>query len=106
MKKGGLSSGDVAALYKYRNVTFDVKVDTASNVSCFASSLVSILYYLFLGLVHATHPRVFHIYPFFCFSQISTIITLNDIVPSTKTIASVKFPDHNSGKVKWRILFI
>ncbi|KGN62001.1 mitochondrial outer membrane protein porin 2 [Cucumis sativus] len=62
VKKGGLSTGDIAALYKYRNVTFDVKVDTESNIS--------------------------------------TIVTLNEIVPSTKTIASVKIPDFNSGKLE------
>ncbi|KAJ4823338.1 Voltage-dependent anion-selective channel protein 2 [Turnera subulata] len=33
VKNGGLSTGDVAALYKYRNATFDVKVDTESNIS-------------------------------------------------------------------------
>ena len=34
VKKGGLSTGDVAALYMYKNTTFDVKFDTGSNV-CF-----------------------------------------------------------------------
>lgn len=34
VKKGGLSAGDVAAQYKYKNILFDVKVDTESNVSC------------------------------------------------------------------------
>ncbi|KDP32072.1 hypothetical protein JCGZ_12533 [Jatropha curcas] len=33
LKRGGLSTGDVAALYKYKNALFDVKVDTASNIS-------------------------------------------------------------------------
>ncbi|PPE02366.1 hypothetical protein GOBAR_DD00605 [Gossypium barbadense] len=33
LKKGGLSTGDVAALYKYKNTQFDVKVDTNSNIS-------------------------------------------------------------------------
>ncbi|KAG4121445.1 hypothetical protein ERO13_D11G208000v2 [Gossypium hirsutum] len=33
LKKGGLSTGDVAALYKYKNTQFDVKVDTDSNIS-------------------------------------------------------------------------
>ncbi|XP_065874970.1 mitochondrial outer membrane protein porin 2 [Euphorbia lathyris] len=33
IKNGGLSTGDVAALYKYRNALFDVKVDTQSNIS-------------------------------------------------------------------------
>lgn len=32
VEKGGLSSGDVAAQYKRKNVTFDVKLDTVSNV--------------------------------------------------------------------------
>lgn len=35
VKKGGLSAGDVAAQYKYKNVLFDVKVDTESNVGFF-----------------------------------------------------------------------
>lgn len=35
MKKGGLSAGDVAAQYKYKNTLVDVKLDTESNVrSC------------------------------------------------------------------------
>ncbi|XP_044469195.1 mitochondrial outer membrane protein porin 2 [Mangifera indica] len=33
VNKGGLSTGDVAALYKYKNVLFDIKVDTGSNIS-------------------------------------------------------------------------
>ncbi|CAO2828176.1 unnamed protein product [Amaranthus hypochondriacus] len=62
VKKGGLSSGDVAALYKYKNTTIDVKLDTQSNIS--------------------------------------TTITINDVVPSTKTIASFKIPDYSSGKLE------
>ncbi|XP_004511842.1 mitochondrial outer membrane protein porin 2 [Cicer arietinum] len=33
VKKGGLSTGDVAALYKYKNTLIDVKLDTASIIS-------------------------------------------------------------------------
>lgn len=33
MKKGGLSTGDIATQYKYKNVVVDVKVDTESNIS-------------------------------------------------------------------------
>ncbi|CAK9171526.1 unnamed protein product [Ilex paraguariensis] len=33
MKKGGLSSGDVAAQYKYKNAIVDVNIDTESNIS-------------------------------------------------------------------------
>jgi voltage-dependent anion channel protein 2 len=33
VKKGGLSSGDVAAQYKYKNTLFDIKVNTESNIS-------------------------------------------------------------------------
>lgn len=42
-KKGGLSSGDVGAIYKYKNTLIDVKFDTQSNV-CFLvlTSLISI----------------------------------------------------------------
>lgn len=32
-KKGGLSTGDVAAVYKYKNTLIDVKLDTESNIS-------------------------------------------------------------------------
>ncbi|KAL4582162.1 hypothetical protein LXL04_006703 [Taraxacum kok-saghyz] len=32
-KKGGLSSGDVRALYKYNNILVDVKVDTESKIA-------------------------------------------------------------------------
>lgn len=62
VKKGGLSTGDVAALYKYKNAFIDVKVDTESNIL--------------------------------------TTITFTEILPSTKTIASFKLPDYNSGKVE------
>ncbi|KAF2295557.1 hypothetical protein GH714_033190 [Hevea brasiliensis] len=61
-KKGGLSTGDVAALYKYKNTLFDVKIDTESNIS--------------------------------------TTLTITEILPSTKTIASFKFPDYNTGKLE------
>ncbi|XP_016475582.2 mitochondrial outer membrane protein porin 2 [Nicotiana tabacum] len=62
VKKGGLSTGDVAAQYKYKNTLIDVKVDTGSNIL--------------------------------------TTLTLTDIVPSTKTIASMKFPDYSTGKLE------
>uniref|UniRef100_A0A5B7A127 Mitochondrial outer membrane protein porin 2-like n=1 Tax=Davidia involucrata TaxID=16924 RepID=A0A5B7A127_DAVIN len=62
VKKGGLSTGDVAAQYKYKNTQIDVKVDTESNIS--------------------------------------TTLTITEIVPSTKTIASFKLPDYNSGKLE------
>ncbi|KAJ9177368.1 hypothetical protein P3X46_012594 [Hevea brasiliensis] len=62
VKKGGLSTGDVAALYKYKNTLFDVKVDTESNIS--------------------------------------TTLTICEIIPSTKTIASLKFPEYNAGKLE------
>ncbi|KAL9229834.1 hypothetical protein vseg_005260 [Gypsophila vaccaria] len=62
VKKGGLSTGDVAALYKYKNTVVDVKVDTESNIS--------------------------------------TTFTITDIIPSTKTIASLKVPDYSSGKLE------
>nr|GEV59008.1 mitochondrial outer membrane protein porin 2-like [Tanacetum cinerariifolium] len=61
-KKGGLSAGDVGAVYKYNNILFDVKVDTDS--------------------------------------KIATTLTFTDLVPSTKTIASFKVPDFNSGKLE------
>ncbi|MFS8016927.1 putative Porin domain superfamily, eukaryotic porin/Tom40 [Helianthus anomalus] len=32
-KKGGLSSGDVGAVYKYKNTLIDVKLDTESNIA-------------------------------------------------------------------------
>ncbi|CAI9272476.1 unnamed protein product [Lactuca saligna] len=32
-KKGGLSSGDVGAIYKYKNTLIDVKFDTQSNIA-------------------------------------------------------------------------
>ncbi|XP_058778066.1 mitochondrial outer membrane protein porin 2-like [Vicia villosa] len=62
LKKGGLSTGDVAALYKYKNTLIDVKLDTASTIN--------------------------------------TTLTFTDLFPSTKTKASFKFPDYNSGKLE------
>lgn len=60
VKKGGYSSGDVTALYKYKNITTELKVDTESNISA--------------------------------------ILTVADIVPSTKTIATLKYPNHHASK--------
>ncbi|KAJ4963424.1 hypothetical protein NE237_023363 [Protea cynaroides] len=62
VKRGGLSTGDVATQFKYNNALVDIKVDTESNVS--------------------------------------TTITFAEILPSTKTIASFKLPDYNSGKLE------
>ncbi|KAH6822119.1 voltage dependent anion channel 2 [Perilla frutescens var. hirtella] len=63
VKKGGLSSGDVAAKFAFRNgAAIDVKFDTESNIS--------------------------------------TTLVLAHILPSSRTIASCKFPDYNSGKIE------
>ncbi|XP_077233810.1 mitochondrial outer membrane protein porin 2-like [Tasmannia lanceolata] len=62
VKKGGLSTGDIAVQYKYKNSIIDVKVDTESNVS--------------------------------------TTLTFTELLPSTKTIATFKLPDYNSGKLE------
>ncbi|OVA09375.1 Eukaryotic porin/Tom40 [Macleaya cordata] len=62
VKKAGLSTGDVAAQYKYKNTVVDIKVDTESNIS--------------------------------------TTLTFQEILPSTKAITTFKFPDYNSGKVE------
>ncbi|KAF5463660.1 hypothetical protein F2P56_013812 [Juglans regia] len=62
VKKGGLSTGDVATQFKYKNTVIDVKVDTDSNIS--------------------------------------TTITFTEVLPSTKTIASFKVPNYNSGKLE------
>lgn len=62
VKKGGLSTGDVAAQYMYKNTLLDIKVDTESIIS--------------------------------------TTLTVTELLPSTKTIASVKLPDYNSGKLE------
>lgn len=52
-KKGGLSAGDVAALYKHKNAVVDVKVDTESNVaSClFSLSKFELRFLFFLIIV-------------------------------------------------------
>ncbi|KAK4486722.1 hypothetical protein RD792_006706 [Penstemon davidsonii] len=64
VKKGGYSSGDVAAQYIYKNTTADVKVDTESNISA--------------------------------------TLSLANIVPSSKTIATLKFPNYESGKLEFQ----
>ncbi|XP_061355689.1 mitochondrial outer membrane protein porin 2-like [Gastrolobium bilobum] len=66
VKSRGLSSGDVAAEFKYKNKTVHVKVDTESNVL--------------------------------------TTFTIPDVVPSTKSIASIRLPDYNSGKFEVQYL--
>ncbi|KAK4260176.1 hypothetical protein QN277_003326 [Acacia crassicarpa] len=62
VKKGVVSTGDVAAQYKHKNAVIDVKVDAESNIS--------------------------------------TTLTFTDIIQSTKTIASFKLLDYNSGKLE------
>uniref|UniRef100_A0A0C9QMH8 TSA: Wollemia nobilis Ref_Wollemi_Transcript_22203_1555 transcribed RNA sequence n=1 Tax=Wollemia nobilis TaxID=56998 RepID=A0A0C9QMH8_9CONI len=64
--KGGLFIGDINAQYKYQNSTFDVKVDTNSNIS--------------------------------------TTITIDDVIPHAKTVLSFKFPDEKSGKLELQYL--
>ncbi|CAA3017841.1 mitochondrial outer membrane porin 2-like [Olea europaea subsp. europaea] len=64
VKRGGYSSGDVAAQYKYNNISTDVKVDTESNISA--------------------------------------TFTVAEIVPSSKTIATLKFPNYESGKLEFQ----
>ncbi|XP_006607010.1 mitochondrial outer membrane protein porin 2-like isoform X2 [Glycine soja] len=66
VKSRGLSSGDVAAEFKYKNKAVNVKVDTESNVL--------------------------------------TTFTVSDVVPSAKTIASIRLPDYSSGKVEVQYL--
>ncbi|KAL0343495.1 UNVERIFIED_CONTAM: Mitochondrial outer membrane protein porin 2 [Sesamum angustifolium] len=62
VKKGGYSSGDVAAQYAYKNTSADLKVDTESNISA--------------------------------------TLTVANIVPSSKTIATLKYPNYESGKLE------
>ncbi|XP_020233800.1 mitochondrial outer membrane protein porin 2 [Cajanus cajan] len=66
VKSRGLSSGDVAAEFKYNNKAVNVKVDTESNVL--------------------------------------TTFTVSDVVPSAKTIASIRLPDYSSGKFEVQYL--
>lgn len=88
VKKGGYSSGDVAAQYIYKNTFVDVKVDTESNVRC------SNLYYVKACFsLHFSDPS-------FSFWQIAATLAVADIIPSSKTIASFKFPNYESGKVR------
>lgn len=62
VNKGGYSSGDVAAQYKYNNIFADVKVDTESNIAA--------------------------------------TLTFSDIIPSARTIATLKYPNYESGKLE------
>ncbi|KAG6394260.1 hypothetical protein SASPL_144843 [Salvia splendens] len=64
VKKGGYSSGDVAAQYAYKNTSTDLKVDTDSNISA--------------------------------------TFTVADIIPSSKTIANLKYPNYESGKLEFQ----
>ncbi|KAF8377642.1 hypothetical protein HHK36_031025 [Tetracentron sinense] len=43
VKRGGLSTGDVAVQYKYENTLIDIKVHTKSNVGCFRLLLFLLL---------------------------------------------------------------
>lgn len=87
-KKGGLSAGDVAALYKHKNAVLDVKVDTESNV---ASCLFSFFKICITIFVLSDNSLIL--------KQVCTTFTVTDILPSTKTVASLKLPDYKSGKV-------
>ncbi|KAL6498202.1 Voltage-dependent anion-selective channel protein 2 [Orobanche gracilis] len=64
VKKGGYSSGDVAAQYIYKNTSADLKVDTESNISA--------------------------------------TLTGANIIPSSKAIATLKYPNYESGKLEFQ----
>ncbi|KAL5706795.1 Mitochondrial outer membrane protein porin [Ranunculus cassubicifolius] len=66
VKKGGISTGDLALQYKYNNHVINLKVDTESNIT--------------------------------------TTITMQDFLPSVKTIATFKFPEYNGGKLEVQYL--
>jgi len=92
-KKGGLSAGDVAALYKHKNAVVDVKVDTESNVaSCLFSFCSVFLKKNWITIFVLSDNSLI-------FKQVWTTFTVTDILPSTKTVASLKLPDYKSGKV-------
>lgn len=38
------------------------------------------------------------------FMQVSSVLTVTDILPSTHVIASLRLPDYNSGKVMFSII--
>ncbi|KAK4368707.1 hypothetical protein RND71_012499 [Anisodus tanguticus] len=62
VRKGGLSSGGVAAKYKYKKTILGVRFNTQSNIS--------------------------------------TTLTISDVLPSTKAIASWKLLDYSSSKIE------
>lgn len=101
LKKGGLSTGDVAAKYKYRNLLIDVKVDTESKVSIFFFLNIRFFYVKFILNLVLKSIVSWASYADFLLWQVLTTLTFTEIIPSTKTIASVKYPDFDSGKVKF-----
>lgn len=87
--KGGISLGDVAAQYKYKKATVDIKADTETTVS---PTVFSLPYSVWLLIAVVSKHRLFT-------NQVSTKLTFTDVLPSTKATASIKFPDYESGKV-------
>lgn len=88
VKRGGLYTGDVAAQYKHKNSVLDFKFDTESNV-------VDLCPYLLIRFICV----FFRFSNIVSFMQISSVLTVTDILPSTNVIASLRLPDYNSGKV-------
>ncbi|XP_051140598.1 mitochondrial outer membrane protein porin 2-like [Andrographis paniculata] len=64
VRKGGYTSGDVVALYKYKNTATELKVDTESNILA--------------------------------------TVTIANIIPSSKTVATIKHPLYQSSKLEFQ----
>ena len=78
VKKGGLYALDVNAVYKHSQML------VMPNTQIYGFPLCS----LWLAVT-----------PFLLYLQISSTLTVLDVLPSTKLVTSVKLPDYNSGKV-------
>ena len=105
LQKEGLPIGDVAAQYKYNNAVIDFEVDTLSNVCSSLKHLCHLCLLCYTCSISVLRPLLFLrsclllvTRPPFLF-QIAGTLTLDDILPSTKLIASIKLPDYDSGKV-------
>ncbi|KAL8200538.1 hypothetical protein R6Q57_011877 [Mikania cordata] len=93
-KKGGLSSGDVGVVYKYKNTLIDIKLDTGSNVvtkltfTDIVPSTKTIASFKLLDLNSSkVEVQYFHYH-----ASLTSAVTLNEKKPTIDVSATIGTP--------------
>ncbi|KAI3722693.1 hypothetical protein L2E82_33735 [Cichorium intybus] len=88
--KGGVSTGDVGAVYKHKNTLISVKFDAQSSITTTLT---------FKDILPLPKTTISFKLNNFKSSKIATTLTFTEIFPSTKAIASLELPDFRSGRL-------